>query len=101
MRNVHASHVHLQRKLDALPSLPAVPDGFAIRPLADAAEVAAYAGAHRAAFGSEAMTAQWRERTIGTPLYQPDLDLVAAAPRRDARGVLRRLARASARRRAA
>ena len=26
------------------------------------------------------MTAQWRERTIGTPLYQPDLDLVAAAP---------------------
>lgn len=79
VRNVHASHVHLQRQLDALPPLPAVPDGFAIRPLADAAEAAAYAGAHRAAFGSEAMTAQWRERTIGTPLYQPDLDLVAVA----------------------
>ena len=80
VRNVHASHVHLQRQLDALPPLPAAPDGFAIRPLADAAEAAAYAGAHRAAFGSAAMTAQWRERTIGTPLYQPDLDLVAAAP---------------------
>ena len=37
VRNVHASHVHLQRQLDALPPLPAVPDGFAIRPLADAA----------------------------------------------------------------
>lgn len=34
----------------------------------------------RRAFGGEAMTAQWRERTIGTPLYQPDLDLVAVAP---------------------
>jgi mycothiol synthase len=35
---------------------------------------------HGAAFGSEAMTAPWRERTIGTPLHQPDLDLVAVAP---------------------
>jgi mycothiol synthase len=26
------------------------------------------------------MTAQWRERIIGTHLYQPDLDLVAVAP---------------------
>jgi hypothetical protein len=37
VRNVHASQVHLQRQLDALPPLPAVPDGFAIRTLADAA----------------------------------------------------------------
>ena len=42
VRNVHASHVHLQRQLDALPPLAAVPDGFAIRPLADAAEDAAW-----------------------------------------------------------
>ena len=80
VRHVHPSHVHLQRQLDALPSLPAVPDGFAIRPLAGAAEAAAYAEVDRAAFDSEAMTTQWRERTIGTPLYQPDLDLVAVAP---------------------
>jgi len=80
VRNAHASHVCLQRQLDALPSLPAVPDGFAIRPLAGAAEAAAYAEAHCAAFGSQAMTAQWRERTIATPLYQPDLDLVTVAP---------------------
>lgn len=80
VRDVRASHVCLQRRLDALPSPLTVPDGFIIRSLAGAAEAAAYAEAHRAAFGSEAMTAPWRERTIGTPLHQPDLDLVAIAP---------------------
>lgn len=80
VRNVRASYVCLERELGALPSPPAVPAGFAIRSLAGAAEAAAYAEAHRAAFGSEMMTAQWRERTIGSPLYQPDLDLVAVVP---------------------
>lgn len=80
VHNARASHVCLQRRLDALPSPPAIPDGFTIRPLAGTGEAAAYAEIHRAAFGGEAMTAQWRERTIGTPLHQPDLDLVAVAP---------------------
>ena len=80
VRDVHASYVCLQSRLDALLSPPVVPDGFTIRSLAGVTEAAAYVGAHRAAFGSEAMTAPWRERTIGTPLYQPDLDLVAIAP---------------------
>jgi mycothiol synthase len=79
-RNPHASHVHLTHQLDALPPLPAVPDGFAIRVLAGAAEAAAYAEVDRAVFDGEAMTAEWRERIICTPLYQPDLDLVAVAP---------------------
>ncbi len=76
MRNARASHAYLQRQLGVLPSRLAVPDGFAIRPLAGAA----YAEAHRAVFDSQAMTAQWRERTIGMPFYQPGLDLVAVAP---------------------
>jgi ribosomal protein S18 acetylase RimI-like enzyme len=80
VHNVHASYVHFQRQLGTLPALPPIPGGFVIRPLAGAAEAAAYAQAHRAAFDGKAMTAQWRERTIGTPLYQPDLDLVAVAP---------------------
>ena len=78
VRDAHASHVGLQHRLDALPP-PVVPDGFMIRPLGGTAETAAYAEAHRAAFGSDLMTAPWRERTIGTPLYQPELDLVAVA----------------------
>lgn len=80
VHNARACHVYLERQLDALPPLPAVPDGFAIRPLGGAAEAAAYAEVHRAAFGSDVMTSQWRERIIGTPLHQPDLDLVAVAP---------------------
>jgi ribosomal protein S18 acetylase RimI-like enzyme len=79
-RDARASYVCLERELGALPSSPAVPAGFAIRSLADTAEAAAYAEAHRAAFGSGMMTARWREQTIGTPLHQPDLDLVAVAP---------------------
>jgi mycothiol synthase len=62
VRDAHASHVCLQRRLDALPP-PAVPDGFMIRPLDGTAETAAYAEVHRAAFGSDLMTAPWRERT--------------------------------------
>ena len=78
--NARSSHVYLRRQLDALPPPREVPDGFVIRPLGGAAEAAAYAELHRVAFGSEAMTAPWREQTIGTPLHQPDLDLVAVAP---------------------
>lgn len=80
VHNVRESNVHFQRQLDTLPALPPIPCGFVIRPLAGIAEAAAYAQAHCAAFNGKAMTAQWRESTIGTPLYQPDLDLVAVAP---------------------
>jgi ribosomal protein S18 acetylase RimI-like enzyme len=80
VHNPRACNVYLECQLDAVPPPPAVPDGFAIRPLGGAAEAAAYAEVHGAAFGGEAMTAPWRERTIGTPLHQPDLDLVAVAP---------------------
>lgn len=57
-----------------------LPDGFTIRPLAGATEVAAYVELHRAAFGSDNMTVAWRARTLERPEYLPDLDLVVEAP---------------------
>lgn len=64
---------------DRPPAAPPLP-GFAIRPLRGEAEVGAYVAAHRAAFGSDAMTVAWRRRVLGVPEYRPDLDLVAEAP---------------------
>jgi ribosomal protein S18 acetylase RimI-like enzyme len=59
---------------------PALPPGFAIRPLAGEREVDAYVELQRAVFGSKNMTAEWRARTLRRPEYVPDLDLVIAAP---------------------
>ncbi len=56
-----------------------IPAGFTIRPLAGAAEVEGYVALHRAAFGSENMTVDWRRRTLAAPEYRADLDLVAEA----------------------
>lgn len=53
-----------------------LPEGFQIRPLNGRAEMKAYVDLHRAAFQSRNMTVDWRERTLGHPLYQPELDLV-------------------------
>ncbi|HLV97277.1 MAG TPA: GNAT family N-acetyltransferase [Ktedonobacterales bacterium] len=54
-------------------------EGFTIRPLAGEDEVAGYVALHRAAFGSNNMTVDWRARTLEAPQYIPSLDLVAAA----------------------
>lgn len=64
---------------------PAVPPpaGFALRPLAGAAEVPAYVALHRAVFGSPSMTVAWRERTLRHPDYRPEIDLVAVDPAGD------------------
>lgn len=58
------------------PSNERLPAGFSIRPLAGSAEVEAYTTLHRAAFGSNKMTAAWRARTLKHPPYMPELDLV-------------------------
>lgn len=65
---------------------PAVPAGFAVRSLAGASEAEEYALLHRAAFGTEAMTARWRARTLLMPQYRQALDLVAVAPDRTLAG---------------
>lgn len=57
-----------------------LPPGFVIRPLAGECEVDAYVALHRAAFGTDNMTAAWRARTLHHPDYCAELDLVAVAP---------------------
>jgi len=56
-----------------------LPD-FVIRPLAGESEVEAYVRLHRAAFGSENMTVEWRARTLRRPEYRSELDLMGVAP---------------------
>lgn len=51
--------------------------GFAIRPLAGKAEVAAYVTLHREVFGTPNMTEAWRQRTLAAPGHRPEFDLVA------------------------
>lgn len=73
-------YVSLLHLLVHLPPIPALPDGFTLRPLAGEREVVAYAETHRAAFESASMTPEWRVRTLRAPLYRPELDLVVIAP---------------------
>jgi len=74
------SHIRMECSLrDSLP-VPVLPDGLTLRSLAGAAEAEAYTALHRAAFGSENMTAEWRRRTLEAAEYVPALDLVAVAP---------------------
>jgi ribosomal protein S18 acetylase RimI-like enzyme len=74
------TYVMLSRSLTE-PIPPADPPaGFTIRPLAGPGEAEAYAEVHRRAFGSTAMTAAWRTRTLSMPNYLPALDLVAVTP---------------------
>jgi ribosomal protein S18 acetylase RimI-like enzyme len=74
------SQVLLVRPAGGLATIPALPTGFTMRPLAGPAETAACATLHRAAFDSPNMTDGWRARLLATPGYRPDLDLVVAAP---------------------
>jgi mycothiol synthase len=73
------TQLYLAQPASAIPSV-SLPDGFVIRPLGGESEVAAYVLLHRAAFGSESMTAAWRTRTLRQSGYDPDLDLVVIAP---------------------
>ena len=68
----------LRFELDLSVQLPPaqLPEGYHIRPLQGESEVDAYVNLHRAAFGSEKMTAPWRLRTLQHPAYRPELDLI-------------------------
>lgn len=75
------SHLlHLTQPLNVPYATPALPDGFTIRPIASANDVAAYVALQQAAFGSTNMTVAWRERIRRLPQYAADLDLLAVAP---------------------
>ena len=64
---------------EALPE-PVLPPGFRIRPMGGEAEIEAYVALHRAAFGTENMTVEYRRTIMSAPDYLPELDLVAVAP---------------------
>ncbi|NLF78143.1 MAG: GNAT family N-acetyltransferase [Chloroflexi bacterium] len=72
--------VHMTRSLrDPIPE-PVLPEGFVIRPVAGEREVAAHVALHRAAWGTENMTVEYRLSMMRTPSYDRMLDLVAVAP---------------------
>lgn len=73
-------YVYLERPLAEVPSVPALPEGFALRELRGADEADAYTELHRAAFESTSMSVDWRRRTFQMPQYRPDLDVVVTAP---------------------
>lgn len=72
--------LHLTRPLAEDGPAPHLPTGFTLRSLRGQAEVADYVAVHHAAFDTNNMTMEWRTRTLRTPHYRSDLDLVAVAP---------------------
>lgn len=72
--------VYMSRTLlDPIPA-PVLPPGFTIRPIAGEEEVEAHVAMHRAAWGTENMTVEYRLSMMRTPTYERELDLVAVAP---------------------
>jgi mycothiol synthase len=72
--------LHFVRSLSDLIPEPQVPEGFGIHHVAGEHEAETLAALHRAAFGTENMTAERRLSWMRTPDYDPELDLVAVAP---------------------
>lgn len=71
--------VILSRLLAQLEPVPDLPPGFTIRDM-QPDDVDAYVDAHRAAFGTDSMTVDWRTRTLAWPRYTPSLDRMVTAP---------------------
>jgi mycothiol synthase len=72
--------LHLVRPLnDSIPT-PLLPPGFSICSSRGAQEVSQWVKLHRAAFGTQNMTEEYRLAMLNTPDYDPYLDLVAVAP---------------------
>jgi ribosomal protein S18 acetylase RimI-like enzyme len=65
--------------LDPIPA-PMLPEGFTIRPILGEQEVEAHVAMHRAAWGTENMTVEYRLSMMHTPTYDRLLDLVLVAP---------------------
>jgi mycothiol synthase len=72
--------LHMERSLGEPIPEPSVPEGVSIRHVEGEHEVKALVALHRAAFGTENMTAEARLSWMRTPEYDPELDLVAVAP---------------------
>ena len=72
--------LHLARPLREPIPQPTVPAGFEIRTLKGREEVEEWVQLHRAAFGTEQMTAEERLAMMSGMGYSPDLDLVMVGP---------------------
>jgi len=70
----------LQRLLADPLSAPALPTGYAVRPVAGEHEIPLRAGVHREAFHPSRVTDESYARLMRTAGYERDLDLVAIAP---------------------
>ena len=57
-----------------------LPEGFILRSALGEEEVEDLVALHRAAFGTENMTVEYRLAIMRSPQYIPDLDLIAVAP---------------------
>ena len=73
----------MARSLDQPTPDPRMPAGFTIRPMLRETEIEAYVSLHRAAFGTENMTVEYRRSIMSAPGYIPELDLIAVAPNGD------------------
>jgi len=72
--------LRMMRPLDEPIPAPRLPSGFSVRHVAGEREVEAYVALHRAAFGTENMTVDYRLAIMRAPDYDPELDLIAIAP---------------------
>jgi mycothiol synthase len=72
--------VLMRRQAGRLVTEGTLPAGFTIRPLAGENEIDGYVDLHCEVFESKNMTAGWRARTLLSPEYRPETDMVAVAP---------------------
>lgn len=72
--------IRMMRDLSEPMPAPKIPQGFAIRPIADMQEAAAVAVMHRLAFGTEYMATENRLKIMRTSEYDSSLDLLVIAP---------------------
>jgi len=73
------SKVFLLNDLQTPLKIYPAPKGFTVRTINGQSEVEAYVEMHREVFESRNMTVEWRSRTMKTPGYTPELDLVVEA----------------------
>jgi mycothiol synthase len=72
--------VHMERSLVDPIKKPQLPAGYIIRPIQGESEATDWVRLHRAALGTENMTPEYKLAMMRTPHYDPEMDLVAAAP---------------------
>lgn len=70
------SVIRFEKDLNQELPVPALPDGFSIRPLRGDKEVESYVKLHQLVFESKQMTVAWRMRMLKHPSYMPEADLV-------------------------